>query len=77
MAKNKSPWDENDDFDNPWADNDVPPRNLKPIRSKKTVEVHYTCWWAVVAAVLLWLSSGIDQVQPNAAAVVLTFGDYH
>ncbi len=77
MAKNKSPWDENDDFDNPWADNDVPPRNLKPIRSKKTVEVHFKWWWAVVAAVLLWLASGFYQVQPNEEAVVLRFGAYH
>ena len=77
MAKNPSPWDDNDNFDNPWADNNVPPKNIKPFKPKKTAEINFKWWWAVAVVFLLWLASGFYQVQPNEEAVVLRFGAYH
>lgn len=76
MAKNPSPWDDNDNFDNPWSDSGIPPQKIKPFKPKKPVEITFKWWWAAVAVVLLWLASGFYQVQPNEEGVVLRFGAY-
>ena len=76
MAKNPSPWDDNDNFDNPWSDSGIPPQKIKPFKPKKPVEITFKWWWAAAAVVLLWLASGFYQVQPNEEGVVLRFGAY-
>ena len=76
MAKTPSPWD-NDDNNNPWPENDVSSapstkKNLQP-----TINFEFKWWWVALVLVLLWLASGLYQVQPNEEGVVLRFGAYH
>lgn len=76
MAKTPSPWDDNDNNANPWADNDVTTPKIKKFTPKKPSELEFRWWWVVGVLVLLWLASGLYQVQPNEEGVVLRFGAY-
>ena len=76
MSKTPSPWDDNDNNANPWADNDVTTPKIKKFTPKKPSELEFRWWWVVGVLVLLWLASGLYQVQPNEEGVVLRFGAY-
>ena len=76
MSKTPSPWDDNDNNANPWADNDVTTPKIKKFTPKKPSELEFRWWWIAGIIVLLWLASGFYQVQPNEEGVVLRFGAY-
>ena len=76
MSKTPSPWDDNDNNANPWADNDVATPKVKKFIPKKPSELEFRWWWIAGIIVLLWLASGFYQVQPNEEGVVLRFGAY-
>ena len=77
MAKIKSPWDDNDDNENPWVDNIKPTPKIRPFKPKKPIEVEFKWWWILVVVGIIWLASGFYQVQPNEEAIVLRFGAYN
>ena len=76
MSKTPSPWDDNDNNANPWADNDVTTPKIKKFTPKKPSELEFRWWWIAGIIALLWLASGFYQVQPNEEGVVLRFGAY-
>ena len=76
MSKTPSPWDDNDTPDNPWADNDVATPKVKKFTPKKSSDFNFKWWWIAGIIALLWLASGLYQVQPNEEGVVLRFGAY-
>lgn len=77
MAKIKSPWDDNDSNDNPWAERESFGPKIRQFKPRQPVEITFKWWWAIVAIVLIWLASGFYQVQPNEEAIVLRFGAYN
>ncbi len=77
MAKIKSPWDDNDNNENPWGDNVHPTPKIRPFKPQKPIEIEVKWWWILVLIGLIWLASGFYQVQPNEEAIVLRFGAYN
>ncbi len=77
MAKIKSPWDDNDSNDNPWAERESFGPKIRQFKPRQPVEITFKWWWVIVAIVLIWLASGFYQVQPNEEAIVLRFGAYN
>ena len=81
MAKVPNPWESNDN--NPWKDNEKP-KNDKPkiVNFSKNEKFDggdfgFKWQWGALALLVVWLASGLYQVQPNEEGVVLRFGAYH
>ena len=82
MAKIQNPW-EDDNEDDPWKDNGMPSQRPKVTKFKKSSGnflgsgFDFKWTWGAGILFILWLSSGLYQVQPNEEGVVLRFGAYH
>lgn len=76
MAENKNPWE--DDVDG------IAPKEkvIKFHKPKKTtnnnepIDLSFSLKWVVLAVFVLWMASGVYQVQTSEQAVVLRFGKY-
>jgi membrane protease subunit HflK len=77
MAKIKSPWDDNDDNENPWVDNIKPTPKIRPFKPNQPIKIEFKWWWIIVVVGVIWIASGFYQVQPNEEAIVLRFGAYN
>ena len=78
MSKTQNPWDDNE-VSSPWGnDEKITSGGAKIIdmRLKKPDGIEFNWKLGVWALVILWLISGIYQVQPNEQGVVLRFGSY-
>ena len=69
MAKIKSPWDDNEDNENPWENNIKNNPKIRPFKPQKPIEIEFKWWWILVVVALIWLASGFYQVQPNEEAI--------
>ena len=76
MAKTNSPWD-NESEDNIWQDNVSDFEKFKRLKPKAPIVIEIKWWWFLVLIFIIWLGSGLYQVQPNEEGVVLRFGAYH
>ena len=76
MAKMKSPWDNNGD-DNIWQEGLSELEKLKKMKPKAPIVIEIKWWWLLVLIFIIWLGSGLYQVQPNEEGVVLRFGAYY
>ena len=78
MSKTPNPWDDKD-ISSPWGGNEkISSSGAKIIDMKLKKPENFEFNWriGVWALVILWLLSGIYQVQPNEQGVVLRFGRY-
>ncbi len=78
MAKIPNPWEENDD--NPWHDTPAPAKPQKTtgkFSKQANGNFEFKWQWGVLALLIVWLASGLYQVQPNEEGIVLRFGAYH
>lgn len=67
-----------DDDDEPDDNGEGPRRPPIPFKKMPTLNVHGVGWikWVVLAAVVIWLATGIYIVNPDEQGVVLRFGKY-
>ncbi len=75
MAKIPNPWDNDND---PWKEIEKPVKRNRPEKMviKAPENFDFKWRWGVLALLLVWLSTGFYQVQPNEEGVVLRFGAY-
>ena len=76
MAKIKSPWD-SDGEDSVWQEGLSELEKLKRMKPKTPIVIEIKWWWFLVLILVIWLGSGLYQVQPNEEGVVLRFGSYY
>lgn len=77
MAKIPNPWE--DSTENPWQENEQPTKKQNkptPFPTKENGGFEFKWQWGILALVVVWLASGLYQVQPNEEGVVLRFGAY-
>lgn len=79
MAKNSGPWGGSDDNQNPWQEIETPRSNpkivdFKNIKKPENFEIKFS--WVAIVVLLIWLASGLYQIEPNEQGVILRFGAY-
>ena len=79
MAKIPNPWEENNN-DDLWQETPSTTAHdtkVKPFPKKDNNGFEFKWQWGLWALLVLWLASGLYQIQPNEEGVVLRFGAYN
>ena len=82
MAKDSGPWGNNNEHISPWGENSQKLNKSKVIdfstieHLKNNDGFEFKPLWIILALLIIWLLSGLYQIQPSEQGVVTRFGAY-